>query len=406
MGHQNLKFLQDTFLYTQKVCSWNFTSEMDLLDSNCPEWEFFYNLFLVSSCRTAIKAHFACSNVPLLVSDRTGFVWSAVCGSAEADGSAMIYLLGPTFVSETTKIHLRQLCRQMHLSKETIERLWKFIEEVPTISTSIASCNAGALHYCVNGSTVTMDEIQVQSESINHSEDATWGDVNWHGTWISEQRLFKSIMEGRFEDFSKDGSGNIGNIGGGDPLRQAKNEIIVFSVLCSRAAILGGVSSEGSLSLSDYFIQLVEAAETMPEVMSIGAEMHRTYVHRVQKVKANSKRSALVRACIEYVDTHILEKISLNSMAQDIGYNEHYISRKFKGETGESLFDYINQQKIQMAKLIFSDKKLSIAEVSDRLSFSSPSYFSSVFKRQTGISPVEYQQKYRKINKEDHPCGL
>lgn len=102
-----------------------------------------------------------------------------------------------------------------------------------------------------------------------------------------------------------------------------------------------------------------------------------------------------VRACMDYVDTHILEKISLTSMAQEVGYSDHYISRKFKSETGESLVDYNNRQKVQLAKIILKDTKLSVTETSDRLAFSSPSYFSSVFKKQAGVSPAEYQQAQR-----------
>ena len=282
---------------------------------------------------------------------------------------------------------------------ETGQSLSDYInqEKIQT-ANKIAACYASELHYCINGSAISADEIVVQTERIEYSEEVAWGDVKWHGSWAGEQRLFKSIMEGQLVDMSKDRSGNIGNIGGGDPLRQAKNEILIFSVICSRAAILGGVSAEGSYTLSDYFIQLIEAAETIPEVMNIGAEMQRTYVQRVQKAKANSGRSSLVRSCMEYVATHIFEKISLHAMTQELGYNEHYISRKFKSETGQSLSDYINQEKIQTAKLILTDTRLSVAEISDRLSFSSPSYFGSVFRKQTGMSPAEYQQSKKEAN--------
>lgn len=391
MEYRNLKFLQDVFFHTQNICSWTITSDMQLLYSNCPEQEFFFNLFLVSSCRTAMQTHFSASNSPLIVS----FVWIAACESAAPDKVAMTYLLGPIFTSEITEKHLHQHCRKMRLSAETIERLWRFIRNVPTISINTASCYASMLHYCVTGCTVTLGEVQMQNERIDHTDEVAWGDTNWHGSWVTEQRLFKSIMEGRYEDFGKVNTGSIGNIGGGDSLRQAKNEIIVFATLCSCAAILGGVSSEGALNLSDHFIQLVEAADSVQEVMNLGGEMHQAYIQRVQKAKANSSRTALVRACMDYVDTHILEKISLTSMAQEVGYNEHYISRKFKSETGESLVDYINRQKIQLAKIILKDTKLSVTETSDRLAFSSPSYFSSVFKKQAGVSPAEYQQAQR-----------
>ena len=206
MEHQNLNFLQNLFLYSQQVCFWTITSDMELLYSNCPESDFFYSLFLVSSCCTAIQSHFSCSHVPLLVSDRTGFAWSAVCGPVKPNGLSLIYLLGPMFVSETTKSRLHLLCQKMNLTTEATERIWKFVDEVPTISNKIGACYASELHYCINDSAISADEIVVQTERIEHSEDVVWGDVKWHGSWAGEQRLFKSIMEGQLVYMSKDRS--------------------------------------------------------------------------------------------------------------------------------------------------------------------------------------------------------
>lgn len=393
MEEQQIKTLQDVFFHSQNICSWDITTDMQLIYSNCPEQEFFYNMFLVSSCRTAIQAHFANSCFPLLVSDPIGFVWIA------ARNADVTYLLGPVFTSEMTEQYLHQVCRKMHLATETTERLWHFVRKVPAISYNTASSYACMLHYCVTGKAVMLNEVQVQNERIDYTaEEVIWGDLNYHGSWGMEQQLFKSIMEGRLEDFRSTNIGSVGNIGNGNPLRQAKNEIIVFSVLCSRAAILGGVSAEGALNLSDYFIQSVETADTVQEVYDLGAKMHRVYIQRVQDIKANSGQSSLVRACMDYVETHILEKISLNSMAKEVGYNEHYISRKFKSESGKSLVDYINHQKIQLAKIFLRDMKLSVSETSSRLAFSSPNYFSSVFKKQTGVNPAEYQQTHSNMS--------
>lgn len=394
MEHQNLQFLQDTFFYTQQICSWVLATDMQILYSNCPEQDFFYNLFLMSSCRKAVETHFSDSHLPLIVSDQMGFVWIAVSGSSEVDKIALLYLLGPMFTFRITETYVRQTCRKLHLTAETTERLWKFVGNVPAISPNTASCYAGMLHYCINGETGSVGDVQLQSERFNHAEEAVWGESSWHGTWVNEQKLFRSIKEGRLEDISKAITGNIGNISGGDALRQAKNEIIVFAVLCRLAAIQGGVSYEGALNMSDYFIQLVEAADTVPEVINIGAKMQQAYVGRVQKVNASNNQPPLVRACKEYVETHILEKISLNTLAIEIGYNKQYISRKFKSETGESLIDYINGQKVELSKTMLRSEKFSVADISDRLAFSSPSYFSSVFKKKIGLSPAEYQQTH------------
>ena len=398
MDYQNLKFLQNCFLNTQSICSWGITLDGRLLYSNCPESEFFFNLFCVSSCCTAIQNHFSDSAAPYVTTDRIGFVWIAALQPADnTEPLPTIHMLGPVFTSEMTEKYLSQHMRKMHLNSDLADRLWYFLKEVPTISSTRAYCYASMLHYCVSGETVRPIDIEMWSEPSAHSEEIGWGDASWHGTWLSEQRMFKNISEGKFEDYSKIQNGRIGDIGGGDPLRQAKNEMIVFAVICSRAAIVGGVSYEGSLNLSDHYVQKIEAAQTVSAVRNIGAEMHNTYIQRVRKIKESSNQSPLARDCMEYVDTHIFKKISLKDMAQEIGYTEHYISRKFKSELGLSLFDYINQQKIAMAQMLLRETSLSIAEISDRLGYASPSYFGSLFRKQTGVTPVEYQRNNKEV---------
>ncbi|MBP3880274.1 MAG: AraC family transcriptional regulator, partial [Lachnospiraceae bacterium] len=248
--------------------------------------------------------------------------------------------------------------------------------------------------YCLTRTVAPAAEIRIWSEPVQEAEDLAWGDTGYHGSWVAEQRLFKNISEGRFEDHSKVSHGRTGNMSS-DPLRQAKNEMIVFAVLCSRAAIIGGVSSEGALNLSDYFVQRIEAAETVPEVHGIGAQMHQTYINRVRRARDASKYSALVRNCRDYVETHIFERITIGMVAKEFGYSETYISRKYKEETGESLVDYANRQKMNTAKTILEESDLSIAELSERLSISSPSYFSALFRKQFGVSPMDYQKKGR-----------
>lgn len=398
MDYQNLKFLQDSLYQTQHICAWSLTPELQLLYSNCPEQEFFYKLFSVSHSYLVLREHFNESSLPLIVSDSIGFAWIAALQRPDEDGQIpLIQMLGPLFTSEMTEQYLEQHIHRIHPIAETADRLRRFVKEVPIITSELASSFAVMLHFCVRGETVKPADVELWSEPSEAAEDVEWGDANWHGTWIAEQRFFQSVSEGRAEGIRELASGKVGKLGG-DPLRQAKNEMIVFTVLCSRAAILGGVSSEGALNLSDFFVQRIEASETVSSVRSLGAEIHRRYIQRVQKAQANQNRSALVRACMEYIETHIFDKISLKDMAAEIGYTETYISRKFKSETGESLIDAVNRQKTALAKSILKETPISVSELSDRLGFASPSYFSSVFRKYAGVTPVEYQN-----NQEDVP---
>ncbi len=397
MEYQTLKFLQESFLSIQNICSWSLDSDLQLLYSNCPEQDYFSGMFGISKCAEAITGHFREASEPIVAVDSIGFGWIAV--KQNRSGQApVIHMLGPVFTVETTEAYIRKHIRRLRLAPEIADRLFHFISKVPTITAESAYTYACMLHFCVNQETVKPTQVEMWNqirEEAEQEHETPWGDTNWHGTWVSEQRFFDSVREGRFEGIRELGVGRVGTFGGGDPLRQAKNELIILTVLCSRAAILGGVSSEGGYNLQDYFINRIEASKSVSEARSLSLEMHRVFVQRVRKVRAEQGEALLVRACKEYVETHIFEHITVKEIQAEIGYTENYISRKFKSETGESLFGYINGRKMEMAKTILRTEKVSVADISDRLGYSSPSYFSSVFRKITGQSPVEYQEKMR-----------
>ena len=96
---------------------------------------------------------------------------------------------------------------------------------------------------------------------------------------------------------------------------------------------------------------------------------------------------------MEYVETHIFEKIRFEDMAKELGYASYYLSKKFKKETGIALKDYINEQKIEYAKRLLTNTQSGVVEVSEKLAFSSPSYFGVIFQEYTGMTPSEYQSK-------------
>ncbi|WP_165218865.1 helix-turn-helix domain-containing protein [Schaalia sp. ZJ1691] len=394
MEDQNLRFLQDAFLNTHKMCSWTLTVDGQLVYFNSLDQELFFNLFMLGDCSSVIRKHFTQSDIPIIVADQIGFVWVAVYQkSVDDQQDPLVHVLGPIIVSEVTEKQRRQRIQELGFTPDFEERLLSLVREVPTVLENVTISCTRMLHYCTNDEVIESDAIVLWNESAVREEDIVWGDARWHGTWLGEQRFFKSVVEGSYDGLRELAVGHVGGIGGGDPLRQAKNEVIILSVFCSRGAIMGGVSSEGALNLSDNFIQNIEAAETVAEVRQIGGAMHRAFIDRVRLAKANQGYSPLVRMCVDYVETHIFERIRIRDLVQEVGYAENYISRRFKAEMGQSLVEYINQQKVEVAKSMLKGSMVSVVELSERLSFSNPSYFSAVFKKHTGLTPLEYRKK-------------
>lgn len=384
-------------LQATKLYSWQADCNLTLQFSNYDNGLFYYEMFLVSSCRGALISHFAAQDNPLILSDEIGFTWIAAA-KKEQHTVSEYHLLGPFFSVEASEQYLIRLCSRMRLSPELSGRMRKQMKEIPTVAMQVALHYAVMLqYYAVNREVTTAEISLINSATMPESREA-WNVTGQHNSWEAEQALFRAIQEGTLSlDFSTLTAGfsgaTIGTLCPWDPLRQAKDEVIVLIVLASRAAILGGVSPEGGYSIADYYFQRIEASETVGAIQNCCIELLQTVTTRVRKCKENQARSAPIRACMDYIQTHMFEKIQLEHMAKELGYASYYLSKRFKTETGISMNDYIKGQKIDYAKRMLARTNTSVAEVSERLAFSSPSYFCTVFKQLTGMMPSEYQRK-------------
>jgi AraC-like DNA-binding protein len=184
---------------------------------------------------------------------------------------------------------------------------------------------------------------------------------------------------------------SIGQMSKGDPLRQAKNAVIVLISLCTQAAIQGGMSPEHAYILGNYYIQSVESCQMISDITLISSAMFDDYIKRVHKCKPAHPLSHAVQECCGYIEMHLEEEIDAAMLATRLGYAEYYLTRKFKKETGLSMSDYIKREKMEHAKdlLLYTEK--NILEISELLHFCSPSYFSETFKQCVGVTPTQYK---------------
>lgn len=120
------------------------------------------------------------------------------------------------------------------------------------------------------------------------------------------------------------------------------------------------------------------------------------YIQRVRSTKESTGISQATLNCCDYISTHLSDNLSIDFLASRAGYTEYYFSRKFKQETGMSIREYINQEKMHKAKILLSSTTMSILEIGTELGFNSRSYFSDTFQKMIGTSPGEYRKMHLK----------
>lgn len=189
-----------------------------------------------------------------------------------------------------------------------------------------------------------------------------------------------------------------------DPLKNIKYHFIITTALIARYCIEGGMELSASYALSDYYIMAADRCITPSQVAELHPQMCLDYAKRMKKLRKDKICSGPIVKCIDYIYENLHTRITVDTLAEHVSLNPSYLSRLFKKETGMTISSYISDKKIETAQNMLLYSEYSPAEIAAILAFPSQSYFSAVFKKNCGMSPLQYRKEnYRAMpfTKED-----
>lgn len=100
-----------------------------------------------------------------------------------------------------------------------------------------------------------------------------------------------------------------------------------------------------------------------------------------------------IRQALGYINAESNKDISLDEIANFVGLSKYYFAREFKKVTGYTFVSYVNIARCERAKSMLIETSASIGAISAACGFSDQSYFTKVFKKHVGVSPVEFRQR-------------
>ena len=98
---------------------------------------------------------------------------------------------------------------------------------------------------------------------------------------------------------------------------------------------------------------------------------------------------------VAFLKEHLYERLNIADICAALNYNKSYIFSQFKKATGRSVMAYFTRLQIEQAKRMLRETSLSVTQIADKLSFDCPNYFSKVFKKITGYTPLQYKKMRR-----------
>jgi AraC family transcriptional regulator len=107
------------------------------------------------------------------------------------------------------------------------------------------------------------------------------------------------------------------------------------------------------------------------------------------KFLANDADREKITKAREILLEHISEPLTIRELSRKVAINECYLKKGFKEMFGTTIFDFFQSQRMEHAKYLLYEKRLSVTDVSSLLGYSSISHFSTAFKKHTGLKPCE-----------------
>ena len=102
--------------------------------------------------------------------------------------------------------------------------------------------------------------------------------------------------------------------------------------------------------------------------------------------------SARIIAARQYIDLHYMEDLSLEQAAEAVSANPSYLSYIFRKETGITFLQYLTNVRLQAAcRLLTEQPGLSLEDVASRVGYHSASYFHKIFRTRFGVSPRQWK---------------
>lgn len=133
--------------------------------------------------------------------------------------------------------------------------------------------------------------------------------------------------------------------------------------------------------------------ESLTQVLVIHLLRHYSTSTQTVAFENRSLTHVQLQQVIDYIHTHLDEDLSLFKIAQVINISPTYFSSLFKRATGISPHQYVIKQRVERAKLLLTTTDLAIADIALQVGFSSQSHLTQHFKRLTGMTPKQVSSK-------------
>lgn len=116
-------------------------------------------------------------------------------------------------------------------------------------------------------------------------------------------------------------------------------------------------------------------------------------VSQMYTARRNSRNSVVLKRVLEIIDQDYGSNLNLEQLASAVYLSPSYLSYLFSTEIGKPFKTHLTEVRVEKAQELLRDISLKVYEVSERVGYSDTRYFGQVFKRVTGVTPLQYRNR-------------
>lgn len=331
-------------------------------------------------------------------------------GMIAVEGTDLLVIAGPNFGIRPTQNLISEYMKELFIPQKKREVIAEFLNTIPQISTLQFVKHLILIHQCINHKSCPLSHFfgeGLPEKAEKSTEEILRPEYDKNDSLLSsyfyELDLYEYVRKGNVSELKQYLSASPINLNthslAKTTLRQAKNLFIKTAAnTILIGAIPGGVSVDMAYALLDSYTQEAESLSSIREIEILTYNMLIEFCRLAGKNQIPQGISADVFHCMNFIRSHTSAPISVADVAQTIQKSPSYVSKSFQKELGISPGAFISRCKLEEAKSLLTFSQKSLAEISSHLCYSSQGYFQNVFKKQFGMTPMQYRRANRKIN--------
>lgn len=310
-------------------------------------------------------------------------------------------LAGPIALDYPDMDNVDEVMRKFNIALEYRRKLYTVISSIPLIEPFQARHLSKLLYLLVTnlmvGETERRKEAQKKSmqqahigEFLRIAKEETHSASSYYA---DEKRLANFMLSGDLEGARAYLNDMLGKIyfTSGNNIEIIKVRSLELITTLSHAMYDAGVNEETVYEMTDKFIRDSSNTKDLTELSYLLMETLELFTNLTFSERMGG--SDLIRKAVSYINKFYNQELTLSSVAEHVSLNPSYFSNLFKKETGTNFSAYLANVRIENAKLLLRDSNLALSEIAVELGFESQSYFSKVFKEHEGVTPRQYRQQ-------------